>query len=116
MGARTTTIPAAGPATKPETRCIIPLTADLEPFREDRTMTAVHRGLLAVACLGLGLTAGLVAQPPAAAPPPPLPKELASFSPVVKRVLPAVVSIEGKGKAAKAAAKDDADPGFGSGV
>jgi serine protease Do len=37
-----------------------------------------------------------------------------SFSPVVKKVLPAVVCLEGKGKVARAQL-DDVDPGFGSG-
>jgi len=38
-----------------------------------------------------------------------------SYGPVVKRALPAVVCIEGQGKAAKPKG-DDPDPGFGSGV
>ncbi|HEY3790054.1 MAG TPA: trypsin-like peptidase domain-containing protein [Urbifossiella sp.] len=68
--------------------------------------------------LGFGIAAvsvpHLIGQPEAA---PPLPRELTSFSPIVKRILPAVVSIEGKAKAAKTPAKaDDVDPGFGSGV
>jgi serine protease Do len=86
-------------------------------------MSPFRRWPLAVTCLGLGLVGAalthqrLVGQPVPA--PPPLPRELASFSPVVKRVLPAVVSIEGKAKtAAKAKPADpqDTDPGFGSGV
>ena len=45
-----------------------------------------------------------------------LPRDWNSYAPVVKRVLPAVVSIEGQGKAAAARPKfDDVDPGFGSG-
>src|SRR5262245_12755040 len=86
-------------------------------------MTGFRRWPLAVACLGLGLAGGFVSharltgQPAAPLQPPPMPRELASFSPVVKRVLPAVVSIEAKGKAgAKADNPDAADPGFGSGV
>lgn len=76
---------------------------------------------VAVGCLALGVVGGmfatqqLVGQP---APPahPPLPgREWQSLAPVVKRVLPGVVSIEGKGRA-KRAAGEDADPGFGSGV
>ncbi|MDB5306001.1 MAG: hypothetical protein JWO38_203 [Gemmataceae bacterium] len=88
-------------------------------------MSAFSRWPLLVTGLGLGLLGGaaaqqqLIGQPPPA--PPPMPRELASFSPVVKRVLPAVVSIEGKAKAAsktpsRPAQPDDSDPGFGSGV
>ncbi len=44
-----------------------------------------------------------------------LPRDWLSYSPVVKKVLPAVVCIEGQGKATKAALEDP-DPGFGSGV
>lgn len=80
----------------------------------------------AVVCLGVGLLGGvlthqqLIGQPPAANPLS-MPRELTSFSPVVKRVLPAVVSIEGKEKSGTSAATktnsaDDTDPGFGSGV
>jgi len=48
---------------------------------------------------------------------PPMPRELSSYSPVVKRILPAVVSIEGKTKVSSKTVKmDDVDPGFGSGV
>jgi serine protease Do len=90
-------------------------------------MSRFTRWPLAVACLGLGLAGGFLAsqrltgQPPPAANPPPLPRELASFSPVVKRVLPAVVSIEGKAKprpkpAPKAEPQPDEEPEFGSGV
>lgn len=82
---------------------------------------------LAVACIGLGLFGGIVAvqqlngQPPAPAAPAPAPagmpgREWQSFAPVVKRVLPGVVCIEGKGRAKRAAAAADDDPGFGSGV
>jgi serine protease Do len=42
-------------------------------------------------------------------------REWQSFAPVVKHVLPGVVSIEGKGRA-KRPAGEDTDPGFGSGV
>ena len=82
---------------------------------------------LAVACIGLGLFGGIFAtqqlngQPavpavPAPAAAAPLPgREWQSFSPVVKRVLPGVVCIEGKGRA-KRQAGEDTDPGFGSGV
>jgi serine protease Do len=87
-------------------------------------MNRSNRWPLAITCLGLGLVGGLVAsqkligQPPAVpvnpGNPPPLPRDWLSFSPVVKRVLPAVVCLEGKGKVAKAQL-DDVDPGFGSG-
>jgi serine protease Do len=87
-------------------------------------MIRSNRLPLAVACLGLGLLGGLAAsqkldgQPPALVPGPlvnpPLPRDWQSFNPVVKRVLPAVVSIEGKGKPAARPKLDD-DPGFGSG-
>ena len=71
---------------------------------------------LAVALLG-GLVAGqkLVGRP--ADPVQPgdalLPRDWNSYAPVVKRVLPAVVSIEGQGKSAPSL--NDVDPGFGSG-
>jgi serine protease Do len=49
-------------------------------------------------------------------PPAPLPgRDWQSFAPVVKRVLPGVVYIEGKGRT-KHIAGEDTDPGFGSGV
>ncbi len=81
------------------------------------------RGPLAVACIGLGAFGAIVAtqhlhgQPPAPVPAPvPLPgREWQSFAPVVKRVLPGVVCIEGKARP-KRAAGEDTDPGFGSGV
>ena len=80
------------------------------------------RGPLAVACIGLGaigavVVTSLYAQPipiPPAAPPLPG-REWQSFAPVARRVLPAVVCIEGKGRA-KRQAGEDTDPGFGSGV
>jgi serine protease Do len=84
-----------------------------------------QRESLAFACLGLGLVGGLVAsqrligQPaPPAAEPPALPRDWMSYSPVVQRVLPAVVCIEGTGKAvaAKGPQFAEVDPGFGSGV
>lgn len=78
---------------------------------------------LAVTCLALGLLGGLavgprlVGQPPAAAPgAPALPRDWMSYAPVVKRALPAVVCIEGTGKAAARAKFEEVDPGFGSGV
>src|SRR5437588_634949 len=63
-------------------------------------MSRFRRWPLAVTCLGLGLAVGIVAdqrltgQPP---PAPPAPRELTSFSPVVQRVLPAVVSDAAEG-------------------
>jgi serine protease Do len=70
----------------------------------------------------MGLLAGLAiertaGQPAVPALPgnPPLPRDWNSYNPVVKRVLPAVVCIEGKGKAAVRPKLDDIDPGFGSG-
>src|SRR5580658_2562556 len=87
-------------------------------------MNRSNRWPLAVSCLGLGLIGGLVAsqkligQPPAVPVNPgnaqPLPRDWMSFSSVVKRVLPAVVCLEGKGKVARAQL-EDLDPGFGSG-
>lgn len=87
-----------------------------------------RRWSVALGCLGLGaLGAMFVSQPlagqPAEAPAPvpapaapPLPgREWQSLAPVVKRVLPGVVCIEGKGRP-KRAAGEDPDPGFGSGV
>ena len=88
-------------------------------------MSGFNRLPLAVGCLGLGLAAGLLAhsrltgQPPAE---PVFPRDFVSFSPVVKRVLPAVVSIDGKGKGGAKVARpaqsdtQEPDPGFGSGV
>src|SRR5438132_186491 len=85
-------------------------------------MTRFRRWSPALGCPGPGLARGsgshtqLAGQPPAAVPPP-MARDAGSFSPVVKRVLPAVVSIEVK---ARTGAKPDApgvdDPGFGSGV
>jgi serine protease Do len=99
-------------------------------------MIRSNRWPLAIACLGLGLMGGLAAsqrligQPPVepavpapAVPPlvqapvnnqPVFPRDWMSFGPVVKKVLPAVVCLESKGKGAKANL-DDIDPGFGSG-
>jgi serine protease Do len=91
-------------------------------------MSRFTRWPLAVACLGLGLAGGflasqrLIGQPPPRPPEPALVlREVASFSPVVKRVLPAVVSVEGKVKprpkpAPKADPQPDEEPEFGSGV
>ena len=85
-------------------------------------MTRPNRWLLTLTCLGLGLLCGLVAEKSIGQPAVPalpgnaaLPRDWNSYSPVVKRVLPAVVSIEGKGKAAVRPKLDDIDPGFGSG-
>ena len=83
-------------------------------------MTRSNRWPISLVCLGLGLTCGvaasqkLVGQPaiPANAP---LPRDWNSYSPVVKRVLPAVVCLEGKGKTATRPKLDEIDPGFGSG-
>lgn len=84
-------------------------------------MNRSNRLALAITCLGLGLIAGMVASQKLigqAAPANPgnaaLPRDWMSFSPVVKRVLPAVVCLEGKGKAVRAQL-EDLDPGFGSG-
>ncbi len=82
------------------------------------------RWVLAVACLGLGALGATVATgrlrgqpavpipPPAPAPPP----DLTSFREVVKRVVPAVVSIEAKVLADRRPADPGLDLGFGSGV
>ncbi|HEY1187595.1 MAG TPA: trypsin-like peptidase domain-containing protein [Gemmata sp.] len=83
----------------------------------------MERWPLALVCLGSGLLGGLlvsqrlIGQPPPAPPAlPPLPgRDSQSLAPVVKRVLPGVVCIEGKGRA-KRVAGEDTDPGFGSGV
>src|SRR5579871_512649 len=83
-------------------------------------MSRFRRWPLAVACLGLGLAGGfaldqrLVGQLPA--PAPPAPRELTSFSPIVKRIVPAVVSIEGTARPAAATNQPNAEPDFGSGV
>jgi serine protease Do len=82
-------------------------------------MSRSNRWPLAAACLGLGLLGGLALSQklvgqPAPVPGPALPRDWDSYSPVVKRVLPAVVSVEGKGKAVAQPRPDD-DPGFGSG-
>jgi serine protease Do len=74
-----------------------------------------------VVYLAVGLLAGLVAGEQFAArpsdPPAPaaLPRDWNSYAPLVKRVLPAVVCVEGQGKSASRAKFDDVDPGFGSG-
>jgi len=83
-------------------------------------MSLSRRWPLAVTCLGLGLAGGIVAdqrltgQPPPAAPP--APRELTTFSPIVKRVLPAVVSIEGTARPVPGNNQAAAEPEFGSGV
>src|SRR4051812_24365645 len=92
-------------------------------------MLRMSRGPLAATCLGLGLLGGVAATQklvgPPLAPAPgnaPLPRDWMSLSPVVKRVLPAVVAIEGKAKpGAKPKTEnkgipDELDPDFGSGV
>ncbi len=77
--------------------------------------------------IGLGLVTGLtlsqrlIGQPPAPALPEPvavapLPRDWQSFAPVVKRVLPAVVSIEAKARTEATPKPGELDPGFGSGV
>jgi serine protease Do len=68
---------------------------------------------------GICASRELIGQPPLPLPGAPgnqpvLPRDWMSFSPVVKRVLPGVVCIEGKGKASRANLEDP-DPGFGSG-
>ncbi|MFO0821819.1 MAG: trypsin-like peptidase domain-containing protein [Gemmataceae bacterium] len=91
-------------------------------------MSFTTRWPRAMALLGLGLLGGsmlgpkLVGQPPVPVPAlpmnpdaPVLPRAWNSYAPVVKRALPAVVSIESKTKAARPKL-DDVDPGFGSGV
>ncbi|QJW99378.1 trypsin-like peptidase domain-containing protein [Frigoriglobus tundricola] len=77
---------------------------------------------LVVACTSLGLFGGIVAsqrltgQPAVPQLNPVMPgRDWQSFAPVVKRVLPGVVCIEGQGRA-KHTAGEDTDPGFGSGV
>ncbi len=83
----------------------------------------MNRWPLAVGCLALGLAGGMFATQRLVGQPPAVPqlnpvmpgREWQSFAPVVKRVLPGVVCIEGKGRA-KRAAGEDTDPGFGSGV
>jgi serine protease Do len=83
-------------------------------------MSRFRRWPLAVTCLGLGLVGGIVAdqrltgQP--AAPAPPAPRELVSFSPIVKRVVPAVVSIEGTARPVPRNNQPESEPEFGSGV
>lgn len=86
-------------------------------------MTRFRRCLPAVVCAGLGLAGGFVShsqmtgQQAAPNQPPPIARDAWSLSPVVKRVLPAVVSIEAKSRAAGKAEDPAAeDPGFGSGV
>ncbi len=83
-------------------------------------MSRSNRWPLAVTCLGLGLVGGfaasqkLIGQPalPIAPAPgnPALPRDWNSVSPVVKRVLPAVVCIEGKGKVVARPKFDDSTP------
>src|SRR5262245_63475888 len=72
-------------------------------------------------CLVLGVFGGFFASeklngrpadPPSEAV---LPRDWNSYSSLVKRVLPAVVGVEGQGKSASRAKVDDVDPGFGSG-
>src|SRR6516165_441835 len=90
----------------------------------------MRRWFLALSPLALGGVLGLLAagtflhgQPPAPAAPPVVPKELTSFRDVVKKVLPAVVSIESHAKTQPAGRNrpgaddsgDDDELGFGSG-
>jgi serine protease Do len=83
-------------------------------------MSRFRRWPLAVTCLGLGLAGAIVANqrltgqpvPPA----PPAPRELTSFSPIVKRVVPAVVSIEGTARPIPRNNQQEAEPEYGSGV
>src|SRR5947208_4885407 len=81
-------------------------------------MSRFRRWPISVTCLGLlgGFLAvdRLTGQP--GQPPPPPPRELTSFSPVVKRVLPAVVSIEGAARPIPRNNQPDAEPEYGSGV
>lgn len=83
-------------------------------------MSRFRRWPLAVSFLGLGLVGGLaldhrlIGQLPA--PAPAAPRELTTFSPIVKRVVPAVVSIEGTAKPVPANNQSKAEPDFGSGV
>lgn len=76
---------------------------------------------LAIGFLAIGLFGGMYAtqlssQPAVPALNPPLTgREWQSVAPVVKRVMPGVVCIEGKGRA-KRVAGEDTDPGFGSGI
>jgi len=97
-------------------------------------MTHANRWSMTLLSLGLGALGGFLANDrligqPAVIPPVVMPRDLTSFAPVVKRVLPAVVSLEGKTKGAPAAtgqktqlggkapsAPPEVDPGFGSGV
>src|SRR5205823_574852 len=89
-----------------------PFTPSPCPHTRSDPMSRFRRWPLAVTCLGLGLAGSqLIGQAPP--PAPPAPRELTSFSPIVKRVLPAVVSIEGT---ARPGAKPDEEPEFGSGV
>lgn len=78
-------------------------------------------GFLGIACAIVATQVRPVASQPAI-PQLPLPanaqlpgRDWQSFAPVVKHVLPGVVSLEGKGRA-KRPAGEDTDPGFGSGV
>src|SRR5262245_39387150 len=99
-------------------------------------MKRSKRWTVAVVSLGLGVVIGLVSNDrligqPALGPALVMPRELPSYAPVVKRVLPALVSLEGKTKGAPAGQGrqtqgggaqpgqpplPDIDPGFGSGV
>src|SRR5262245_55903780 len=82
-------------------------------FRSHRWPLA-NTFLAAGVCVGLLASQKLVGQP-APAPPEaqPLPRDWNSYAQVVKRMLPAVVSIEGQGKPRPKA--DETEPGFGSG-
>jgi serine protease Do len=71
--------------------------------------------LLVGGLIGSYLVAPLVHGQPQQLQPPAVPKELTSYRDIVKRVLPAVVSLDAKVKG-KAKAEDPSKGGFGSGV
>ncbi|MFM8271242.1 MAG: S1C family serine protease, partial [Gemmata sp.] len=82
----------------------------------------MSRTPVAVGFLALGIAGAMVATRQLASQPaapkleqPPPGREWQSLAPVVKRVLPGVVCIEGKGRPKRPAGADP-DPGFGSGV
>jgi serine protease Do len=83
-------------------------------------MSGLSRCAFAAGCVAAGLALGLClsgsrmqGQNPTLAPN--FPRELVSYREVVRRVLPAVVSINAKGRG-KSGQRDDADLGFGSGM
>lgn len=83
-------------------------------------MSRFRRRPISVTCLGLGLLCGFVAVERLTGQPAPLPvpapREITSFSPIVKRVLPAVVSIEGAARPVPRNNQPDTEPEYGSGV